>query len=198
MPMASFAPNPRQERLQDGGDSDFRHLVDRIATIVDGLGLPVMVKEVGWGISEWTASLLHRAGVGIVDAAGAGGTSWSEVEGWRSEDEAARRVAAAFVDWASPRARPFSTCAACRQIRSSSPPAACAPGSTSQSNRPGRDRCRPGPTLARPGLPVGGCRRRPHGRGRPAVAHHHALHRQPRPVGPPARLQPSDSGGGRT
>lgn len=107
--------NPLQECLQDGGDSDFRGLAERIATVVAKLGLPVMVKEVGWGISARVAAMLRDAGVGIVDVAGAGGTSWSEVEGRRAEDDATRRVAAAFLDWGIP------TCEAILNVRGASP-----------------------------------------------------------------------------
>ncbi|MHB0876527.1 MAG: type 2 isopentenyl-diphosphate Delta-isomerase [Anaerolineae bacterium] len=107
--------NPLQECLQAGGDSDFRRLAEHIATVAASLGLPVMVKEVGWGMSERAALLLREAGVPIVDVAGAGGTSWSEVEGRRAEDEATRRVAAAFLDWGIP------TCDAILNVRRVSP-----------------------------------------------------------------------------
>jgi isopentenyl-diphosphate delta-isomerase len=73
--------------------------------------VPVMVKEVGWGISERVAAMLHRAGVLLVDVAGAGGTSWSEVEGYRAQDQSARHVASAFLDWGIP------TCDAIANVR---------------------------------------------------------------------------------
>lgn len=91
--------NPLQELLQPEGDRDFRGLADKIAAVVDGLGCPVLVKEVGWGLSQSVAARLHAAGVNLLDVAGAGGTSWSEVEGYRAENNGDRRVATAFSDW---------------------------------------------------------------------------------------------------
>ena len=64
--------------------------------------MPVIVKEVGWGISERSARLLVDAGVAAIDVAGAGGTSWTQVEMHRLEDEGRKRVAAVFRDWGIP------------------------------------------------------------------------------------------------
>lgn len=103
--------NPLQECLQPEGDRDFRGLAGRIAEVAAGLGAPLLVKEVGWGISTRVAAMLYDAGVRLVDVAGAGGTSWSEVEGERAPDESTRRVAAAFADWGIP------TCEAIANVR---------------------------------------------------------------------------------
>ncbi len=97
--------NPLQELLQPEGDRDFRGLVDKIAAVVEGLGCPVLVKEVGWGLSESSARRLRTVGVTLLDVAGAGGTSWSTVEGFRAADEAGKRAAAAFADWGIPTAQ---------------------------------------------------------------------------------------------
>ncbi|MGQ9552798.1 MAG: type 2 isopentenyl-diphosphate Delta-isomerase [Anaerolineae bacterium] len=94
--------NPLQECLQPEGDRNFRGLADKIAQVVKRVGVPVMVKEVGWGISARVARLLYDAGIRIVDVAGAGGTSWSEVESRRAPNASAGRVAAAFADWGIP------------------------------------------------------------------------------------------------
>jgi isopentenyl-diphosphate delta-isomerase len=64
----------------------------------------VVAKEVGWGISAEDARRLEEAGVAAIDVAGAGGTSWSQVEMYRMEDESLARVAAAFRDWGIPTA----------------------------------------------------------------------------------------------
>jgi isopentenyl-diphosphate delta-isomerase len=64
----------------------------------------VLVKEVGWGISAYTARQLTEAGVAAIDVAGAGGTSWSQVEMHRAPTERLRRLAAAFVEWGIPTA----------------------------------------------------------------------------------------------
>ncbi len=96
--------NPVQEAVQHGGDTDFRSLADKIAAVCAALEVPVIVKEVGWGISERTARLLADCGVAAIDVAGAGGTSWSQVEMHRAPDEFTRQLAAAFVDWGIPTA----------------------------------------------------------------------------------------------
>lgn len=94
--------NPLQEALQPGGNTNFRGLLDKIAAVCAGLPVPVIVKEVGWGISGELARQLHQAGVAAIDVAGAGGTSWSQVEMYRAPDETARRIAQAFGDWGIP------------------------------------------------------------------------------------------------
>lgn len=96
--------NPLQEALQPGGDTCFAGLLRRIEALSGQLEQPVIVKEVGWGIAADLVRQLHEAGVAAVDVAGAGGTSWSEVErhrlgGWRE------RVAAAFAGWGIPSAQ---------------------------------------------------------------------------------------------
>lgn len=96
--------NPLQEAVQPGGDVNWRGLLDKIADICARLGKPVIVKEVGWGISAQTARRLIEAGVSAIDVAGAGGTSWSQVEMHRAPTERLRRLAAAFADWGIPTA----------------------------------------------------------------------------------------------
>ncbi|MDI3339192.1 MAG: type 2 isopentenyl-diphosphate Delta-isomerase [Sphaerobacter sp.] len=96
--------NALQEALQPEGDTAFAGLLDRIAALCAALEVPVIVKEVGWGIPPDTVARLFAAGVAAVDVAGAGGTSWSEVERHRMDSEVRRRVAAAFVDWGIPTA----------------------------------------------------------------------------------------------
>lgn len=96
--------NPLQEALQPGGETNFGGLLTQIENICRQLPVPVIVKEVGWGISEKAASDLFSAGVAAIDVAGAGGTSWSQVEMHRITDERGARVAAAFRDWGIPTA----------------------------------------------------------------------------------------------
>jgi isopentenyl-diphosphate delta-isomerase len=64
----------------------------------------VIAKEVGWGISERAALMLARAGVAAIDVAGAGGTSWSQVEMHRATSESQARLASVFSDWGIPTA----------------------------------------------------------------------------------------------
>jgi isopentenyl-diphosphate delta-isomerase len=96
--------NPLQEAVQPEGDVCFGGLLARIDALCAALELPVVVKEVGWGIAPDTVRRLVDAGVAAVDVAGAGGTSWSEVERHRIADPVRTRVAAAFADWGIPTA----------------------------------------------------------------------------------------------
>lgn len=96
--------NPLQEALQPAGDTCFRGLLSKIASVCASLELPVIVKEVGWGIGADTVRELFNVGVSAVDVAGAGGTSWSEVERHRIKEPWRARVAAAFAGWGIPTA----------------------------------------------------------------------------------------------
>ena len=96
--------NPLQEAVQAGGDTNFAGLAKKIAGICKNLEVPVIVKEVGWGISERTAKILSECGVAAIDVAGAGGTSWSQVEMHRAPDEFTRQLAATYLDWGIPTA----------------------------------------------------------------------------------------------
>lgn len=96
--------NSMQEVFQPEGDTDFRNLLQAIEQVCKSLQVPVGVKEVGWGIDADTAEALAQAGVAFIDAAGAGGTSWSQVEKFRSKDELRRQAAEAFADWGIPTA----------------------------------------------------------------------------------------------
>jgi isopentenyl-diphosphate delta-isomerase len=91
--------NPLQEVLQADGDWHWAGLLDKVEAVCRGVGVPVVVKEVGWGISADLARRLADAGVAVIDVAGAGGTSWSEVEYHRAPTERLRRLARAFADW---------------------------------------------------------------------------------------------------
>src|ERR1041384_511986 len=96
--------NPLQEAVQDAGDTNFEGLSKKIEAVCKKLEVPVIAKEVGWGISERTAKLLADCGVSAIDVAGAGGTSWSQVEMHRAPDEFTRQLAATFVGWGIPTA----------------------------------------------------------------------------------------------
>ena len=96
--------NPLQEAVQDAGDVNFSGLAKKIEEVCKKLEVPVIAKEVGWGISERTAKLLADCGVSAIDVAGAGGTSWSQVEMHRAPDEFTRQLAGTFVGWGLPTA----------------------------------------------------------------------------------------------
>lgn len=95
--------NPVQEAVQPEGTPAFSGVAERIAAIVTALApLPVVVKEVGFGMDPADVALLRDAGVAAVDVAGAGGTNWATIEGRRNPRASA--VAAAFDDWGVPTA----------------------------------------------------------------------------------------------
>jgi len=99
--------NALQEAVQPEGDGNFAGLLKKIEAVCRALqprGVPVIAKEVGWGVSEQAARQLASAGVAAIDVAGAGGTSWSQVEMHRAKTESHKRVAAAFIDWGIPTA----------------------------------------------------------------------------------------------
>ncbi len=96
--------NPLQEAVQADGDWHWRGLAAKIEQVCRALPVPVIAKEVGWGISPRSARLLADAGVSAIDVAGSGGTSWTEVEYHRAEGERWRRLARAFADWGIPTA----------------------------------------------------------------------------------------------
>lgn len=91
--------NSIQEVIQTNGDTNFENLLPKIERLVKALDVPVGVKEVGWGIDGQTARQLADVGIQFIDVAGAGGTSWSQVEKLRSNDPIRKEAAEAFVDW---------------------------------------------------------------------------------------------------
>jgi len=96
--------NSLQEAVQPEGDTRFAGLLAKIEAMCKALPVPVIAKEVGWGFSELAARRLADAGVSAIDVAGAGGTSWSQVEMYRATTESQARLAAAFLDWGIPTA----------------------------------------------------------------------------------------------
>jgi isopentenyl-diphosphate Delta-isomerase len=97
--------NPLQEAVQPEGDTLFAGLLSKIEVVCRDFPVPIIAKEVGWGISSEVAQKLIDAGVAAIDVAGAGGTSWTQVEMHRAESASQRRLAAAFLDWGIPTAK---------------------------------------------------------------------------------------------
>lgn len=93
--------NPLQELLQREGTPTFRGVLGGIEKLVRGLSIPVIVKEIGAGISADVARRVAEVGVRIIDVAGAGGTSWAGVEILRGRP--AHR-SESFWDWGIPTA----------------------------------------------------------------------------------------------
>ena len=104
--------NVLQEAVQPEGDSNFAGLLPKIEQICKQLPVPVIAKEVGWGFSPQAARQLVEAGVAAIDVAGAGGTSWSQVEMYRAPTKRHARIAAAFRDWGIPTASSIRFCRA--------------------------------------------------------------------------------------
>lgn len=94
--------NTLQEVVQDGGDLNFANLLPKIEQVCKEVTVPVGAKEVGFGIDGTVAKQLTDAGVSYIDVAGAGGTSWSQVEKLRSKDPLRKAAAEAFNSWGLP------------------------------------------------------------------------------------------------
>lgn len=107
--------NPLQEAVQPEGDRDWRGVLEAIGHLTARLGVPLVVKEVGAGISAPVARRLVEAGVAVIDVAGAGGTNWVRVEAQRARTPARKQVALAFADWGIP------TAEALREVRQACP-----------------------------------------------------------------------------
>jgi isopentenyl-diphosphate delta-isomerase len=96
--------NVLQEAVQPEGDINFAGLLAKIEQVCKAVNVPVIAKEVGWGFSEKNARDLANVGISAIDVAGAGGTSWSEVEYHRAPTAFHARVARSFADWGIPTA----------------------------------------------------------------------------------------------
>lgn len=96
--------NPLQEAIQPEGNTDFTGIADKIAKIHRELSVPVLLKEVGCGLSPADIELGIRAGVRIFDIAGYGGTSWSRIEHHR-RSHGADSLGLVFQDWGIPTVR---------------------------------------------------------------------------------------------
>lgn len=91
--------NPLQEAIQPEGQCNFKDLLPKIGRIVSELEVPVVVKEIGCGLSLATARALIDQGVRILDTAGLGGTSWARIEAARAGDLELGEI---FADWGVP------------------------------------------------------------------------------------------------
>ncbi len=95
--------NPLQEFLQPEGEARFRGVLEGLAMLVRELSVPVILKEVGAGISREAAMRAHEVGVQWIDVAGAGGTSWAGVEMLRRGEGC--EISQEFWDWGIPTAQ---------------------------------------------------------------------------------------------
>ncbi len=76
--------NIGQELFQDEGDNSFSNVIAKIEELVEELPVPIVVKEVGTGLSKEAIARLEAVGVKCFDIAGYGGTNWIKVEALRS------------------------------------------------------------------------------------------------------------------
>lgn len=101
--------NPAMEVVQPEGDDDFRGGLDTLRRLHGELGVPVVVKETGCGLSRKVGRRLVELGIGWVDVSGAGGTSWVAVEAHRASgasdrQQLQRALGERFWDWGIPTA----------------------------------------------------------------------------------------------
>jgi isopentenyl-diphosphate delta-isomerase len=75
--------NVMQELIMPEGDRSFYGMLERISAIVSATRVPVIVKEVGFGIMRENALQLKSIGVQIVDVGGTGGTNFAAIENAR-------------------------------------------------------------------------------------------------------------------
>lgn len=93
--------NALQECIQPEGERNFSNLYRKIETLVQFSPVPIIIKEVGSGISQKTFQKLHDIGVAAVDVGGRGGTSWSVIEGLRQKNAHTnqQRLGELFRQW---------------------------------------------------------------------------------------------------
>lgn len=99
--------NSLQELVQPEGEPKYRGVLSKISELAKAMDVPVMVKEVGAGISREVAVKLEMAGVSAINVAGAGGTSWAGVEKLRADsanDSLKQHLGELFWDWGIPTA----------------------------------------------------------------------------------------------
>jgi isopentenyl-diphosphate delta-isomerase len=94
--------NPLQEAIQPEGTTDFGGLAAKIGKLAGELKKPIILKEVGCGISPADVNLLVKYGISHIDVAGSGGTSWSRIEHQRQTDGASSELGLKFQDWGIP------------------------------------------------------------------------------------------------
>jgi len=92
--------NVPQELAMGEGDRDFRGILENVSRIGMGVSVPVVVKEVGFGLSRDVVLRLYDAGVRYLDIGGWGGTNFVAIENLRFQEGYGRH----FLDWGIPTA----------------------------------------------------------------------------------------------
>lgn len=104
--------NPLQEMVQPEGDRNWRDLLPAIQRVVEGVGVPVLVKETGCGIDGELARALVDVGVQGIDVGGTGGTAWGWIEGFRAAEPERQAIGGTFREWGIPTADALRACRA--------------------------------------------------------------------------------------
>ncbi len=99
--------NPLQELVQPEGEPRYKGVLAQISELAKTIDVPLIVKEVGAGISKEVAIKLEMANISAINIAGAGGTTWAGVEKIRAEslkDDLKKHLGEMFWDWGIPTA----------------------------------------------------------------------------------------------
>jgi isopentenyl-diphosphate delta-isomerase len=99
--------NPLQELIQPEGEPKYRGVLEKISKITESISIPIIVKEVGAGISREVALILEKAKVNCINIAGLGGTSWAGIEKIRAnkvKNDVKEHLGELFWDWGIPTA----------------------------------------------------------------------------------------------
>ncbi|MBD7895742.1 type 2 isopentenyl-diphosphate Delta-isomerase [Limosilactobacillus sp. Sa3CUN2] len=75
--------NTTQELIMNDGDRDF-HWLSNIESLINHLDVPVIVKEVGFGMNTATINQLQSIGVQLINISGRGGTNFAAIEDRRN------------------------------------------------------------------------------------------------------------------
>ncbi len=98
----NFHLNPLQESIQPEGDTNFSGLMNKLSELIPNLKIPVIIKEVGSGISRATARKIKTLPVAGIETAGVGGTSWSKIESLRANNTIQKSTGEMFARWGTP------------------------------------------------------------------------------------------------
>ncbi len=112
--------NLAQEAAQPEGTPSFEGFRSKVEDLAPELSVPIIIKEVGNGLSYELAASLREAGIKYFDTQGAGGTNWVLVEKYRAEkvnDPIKQEIANNLLDWGIP------TAASIIEVRNAAPDA---------------------------------------------------------------------------
>ncbi|MEM0441182.1 MAG: type 2 isopentenyl-diphosphate Delta-isomerase [Candidatus Caldarchaeum sp.] len=99
--------NPLQEIVQPDGEPKFKNFYKILKSLKKSLPVPIILKEIGCGLSREIVVAADRAGVDAFDVAGSGGTNWTLIEMIRSEASQStekKSLAEVYLEWGIPTA----------------------------------------------------------------------------------------------